>query len=70
MAYSCLSNSARAPLMHLDQPGHLHISNLMYLYQCSRQTIYARLGNGKLPKPDGFDGRRPFWKTSSIRPFF
>lgn len=55
--------------MPLDQPGRLRLGNLMYLFQCSRQTIYAYIEQKKIPKPDGKDGR-PYWLTSSIRPYF
>lgn len=64
------SKVARAPLMSLDQDGHLHVHNLMFLFQCSRPTIYARLARGFLPPPDGTDGRRPYWLTQTIRPLF
>ena len=64
------SNSARAPLMNLQEHGRLNVNNLMFLFQCSRQTIYARIADGRLPKPDGVDGRRPYWLTQTIRPFF
>jgi hypothetical protein len=67
----------KAPLIPLDQPGRLRISNLQALFGCSHATIYKRLEQGALPCPDGYDlpnrpkGRRgrPYWYTSTIRPF-
>jgi predicted DNA-binding transcriptional regulator AlpA len=63
-------SAARAPRICLTQHGHLHIDNLMHLFDCSRQTIYVRIRNGTLPKPDGKDGSRPYWLTQTILPFF
>ena len=61
---------ARAPLMRLDEFGRLSLANLMYLFQCSHQTVYDRIRRGKYPGPDGYDGRRPFWQTSTVLPYF
>ena len=61
---------ARAPLMKLDQPGRLYVGNLMFMFQCSHQTVYARIATGVYPEPDGRDGRRPYWLTSTIRSLF
>jgi predicted DNA-binding transcriptional regulator AlpA len=62
--------TARVPQMSLTDYGHLHVCHLMHLLHCSRQTIYTRVRQGTLPKPDGMDGRRPFWNTKTIRPIF
>jgi hypothetical protein len=64
------STRSRPPLMSLNQDGHLYVANLMYLFQCSHQTIYARLRSGAYPSPDGRDGRRPYWNTATILPLF
>jgi len=61
---------ARAPLMTLDQPGRLYVAHLMHLFQCSHQTIYSRVAQGAYPRPDGYDGKRPFWHTSTLLPLF
>lgn len=58
---------ARAPLIKLDQPGRLRVAHLMALYGVSHSTIYQRISDGAYPKPDGYDGRCPFWKTETIR---
>lgn len=57
---------AKAPIIALDQPGRLRIANLMALLSISHQTLYTRIRNGEVPQPDGHDGRRPFWRTSTI----
>jgi hypothetical protein len=61
---------SKPPLMSLSQDGHLYVANLMHLFQCSHQTIYTRIRSGAYPAPDGRDGRRPFWNTATILPFF
>ena len=53
----------------LNKPGRLRVGHLMSLLAISHATLYARLrGDGvAIPQPDGKDGRRPYWKTSTIR---
>lgn len=53
----------------LDQPARLRVGHLMLLYLCSHTTVYVRLRQGHIPKPDGRDPR-PYWLTSTIRPHF
>ena len=57
----------RAPIVPLDQPGRLRVANLLALFNCSHTTFYDRMKQGVYPKPDGRDGRVPFWKTSTIK---
>lgn len=59
----------KAPLVSLDQPGRLWIPNLIHLFGVSHQTIYNRIKSGEYPSEDGMDGKRRFWKTSTIRQF-
>lgn len=61
--------NGKAPTMNLDQPGRLWLSNLMHLFGVSHQTIYNRIKSGEYPSEDGMDGKRRFWKTSTIRKF-
>lgn len=58
---------ARPPLIGLDQPGRLYVGNLMAIYGVSHSALYERLADGRLPRPDGRDGRRPYWLTTSVR---
>ncbi len=53
--------------LDLNQPGRLRVGHLMNLFSISHATLYARLMTGSLPKPDGRDGKRPYWKTSTVR---
>nr|WP_141662007.1 hypothetical protein [Burkholderia ambifaria] len=58
----------KAPLIDLNQPGRLKIANLMALYNiASANTFYERLHSGKIPPPDGRDGKSPYWLTRTIR---
>ena len=58
-----------APLISLDQPGRLRFPNVMALLAISHQTLYKRMSAGLAPKPDGYDGVRPYWNTKTIRDF-
>ena len=62
-------NFAKAPLINLDQVGRLRVSHLMALLAVSRSTLYAGIASGRYPKPDGKDGRMPYWLTSNIKAF-
>lgn len=55
--------------LDLSQPGRLRVGHLMSLLSISHATCYARLREGTIPPPDGKDGRRPYWKTSTIRSY-
>lgn len=57
-----------APAVPLDQPGRLRVCNLMAVLGLSRASVYARMGDGRLPAPDGHDGR-PYWNTSTVRAY-
>lgn len=54
-----------APVIALDQPGRLRVANLMALLGIGRTAVYERVADGRLPAPDGHDGR-PYWDTHSI----
>jgi predicted DNA-binding transcriptional regulator AlpA len=59
----------KAPMIRLDQPGRLRLANLLALFNCAHSTFYDRMKCGRYPKPDGYDGKCPYWKTSTIRAF-
>lgn len=50
----------------LEQPGRLRTGHLMTLFSVSHSTLYNRIRTGLIPKPDGTDGTRPFWKTETV----
>lgn len=55
--------------VNLDQPGRLRIGHLMNLFAIGHTTLYSRVRAGVLPKPDGRDGKRPYWNTSTVRSY-
>lgn len=60
-------NRAKPPLVDLNQPGRLSLGNMLWLFNVSAATFYAGLKTGRYPQPDGKDGSRSFWKTSTAR---
>ena len=55
------------PLIDLNGPGRLRVSNLLALFGISHSTLYARIRVGKFPARDGLDGNIPYWNTSTVR---
>lgn len=56
---------AKAPQIDLNQPGRLSVGNMLALFNVSAATFYAGIKSGRYPQPDGYDGRKPFWKTGT-----
>jgi predicted DNA-binding transcriptional regulator AlpA len=57
------------PTISLDQPGRLRVAHLMSLLGVSHSTLYAGIKKSRYPKPDGLDGRMPYWLTTTVRNF-
>ena len=57
------------PTISLGQPGRLRVAHLMSLLGVSHSTLYAGIKKSRYPKPDGKDGRMPYWLTETIRDF-
>jgi hypothetical protein len=55
------------PPINLDQPARLYVADLLLILRIARPTLYKGLDKGRYPKPDGRDGTRPYWFTSTIR---
>lgn len=53
----------------LDQPSRLFIAEVLGCFNISQSTLHEGVKLGKYPKPDGRDGRRPYWLSSTIRDF-
>ena len=53
----------------LDGLARLRLGHVLTLLSVSRSTAYCRLRQGAIPAPDGRDGRRPYWRTETIRRF-
>lgn len=60
---------AQAPTIDLNQPGRLRVAHVMSLLGISHSTLYAGIKTGRYPKPDGKDGKLPFWNTTTIASF-
>jgi len=58
---------AKAPTISLDKPGRLRVAHLMALLGVSHSTLYAGIASARYPKPDGMDGRIPYWRTQTVR---
>lgn len=61
--------AAKKPAMSVYEDGRYWVANLAFVLNVSRQTIYVKIKDGSYPKPDGHDGRRPFWMTSTVRSY-
>ena len=55
--------------IELSKPGRLRVGHLMTYFSVSHSTLYEHMKSGRVPKPDGRDGKRPFWNTATIRPY-
>lgn len=53
----------------LDQPGRLHTGEVLGLLNISQSTLTTGIKTGRYPSPDGMDGRRPYWRTSTLKAF-
>lgn len=50
-----------------DKPGWLQVGHLMTAFSISHSTLYKHIKHGQIPAPDGHIGKRPFWRTETIR---
>lgn len=50
----------------LSKPGRIRIGHMMTLFSVSHSTLYKKIQIGAIPKPDGKDGKRPFWLTETV----
>ena len=50
----------------LSKPGRIRTGHMMTLFSVSHSTLYKRMHTGTIPKPDGKDGLRPFWRTETV----
>jgi predicted DNA-binding transcriptional regulator AlpA len=59
----------RPPDIPLDRPGRLRVAHVLCLLGISHSTFYAGQKTKRYPRPDGWDGKLPFWNTETIRRF-
>lgn len=55
-------------VIDFSKPGRLRVGHLLTLFSTSHSTLYEHMGT-RYPAPDGKDGGRPYWKTSTIKDF-
>jgi predicted DNA-binding transcriptional regulator AlpA len=60
---------AVAPTISLDQPGRLRVAHVMSLLGVGHSTLYEGVRRKRYPRPDGHDGKIPYWNTETIRRF-
>ena len=57
---------AKPPMIDINGNGRYRVSNLLAMFNISHSTLYAGFNSGRYPKPDGYDGKIPFWNTKTI----
>ena len=65
----CGHTKPMAPTISLDQPGRLRVAHLLSVFGVAHSTLYQGIQVKRYPKPDGYDGKMPYWKTETIRVF-
>lgn len=56
----------QSPLIDISKPGRLRTAHVLALFAISHSTLHVRMRAGAFPAPDGKDGGRNFWNTSTI----
>lgn len=54
--------------LDLNTPQRLLVGHVLALMKTSHSTLNRWIESGDFPKPDGKQGRRPFWLSSTVRP--
>lgn len=63
------STKPKAPLFSLDGPGRVRNAHFQALLgDLGASAFHARIRDGRVPKPDGYDPR-PYWHTTTVRTF-
>jgi hypothetical protein len=60
-------HSKPLPPVDLNVPGRLYVGHIMTLYHIGHSTVYEHIRQKLLPPWDGKVGRRPYWRTQTIR---
>jgi hypothetical protein len=64
------SNTRQYPShQNLEQFARLRVKDLTRLLAVGHTQFYAGLKSGRYPRPDGRDGKRPYWTVRSVREF-
>lgn len=59
------------PLTGIDMSSsvRLRVGHMLTLFSISHSTLYTRMAAGQIPKPDGRDGKRPYWSAAKVQVF-
>ncbi|NYH13542.1 helix-turn-helix transcriptional regulator [Paraburkholderia bryophila] len=55
--------------INLDSDERLRIIDVLQVLKVSKSTFFDGIKSGRYPAADGRDGRMPFWRTSTIKPY-
>ena len=59
----------QSPTMSLNFEARLRVSQVLGYLNVSHSTFYAGMKNNRYPKPDGYDGKMPYWHSATIKHF-
>lgn len=56
--------------LDLSTTQRVLLGHLLTLLKTSDSTLKRRIAAGDFPPPDGKFGRRPYWHSATVRPYF
>lgn len=56
--------------LDLSTPQRVLLGHVLTLLKTSDSTLKRRIAAGDFPPPDGIFGRRPYWHSATVRPYF
>lgn len=59
----------KQPEIDINRPGRLRSAHVLAICAISHSSLYRRMKEGTFPKPDGVDGNRNYWSTSTVLSF-
>jgi hypothetical protein len=70
-ALTAPSPAAPVPLQPIDLSGvaRLRVRDVIKLLGIGRMTLYEGMNAGRYPKPDGKDGKMPYWRAATLARF-
>ena len=63
------TTEGQSPHDSLSNFRRIRVLQLLQLLSISKATFYARLKAGHYPKPDGYDGKMPYWHQKTAYDF-
>ena len=56
--------------LDLSTPQRVLLGHVLTLLKTSDSTLKRRIAAGDFPPPDSIFGRRPYWHSATVRPYF